>query len=165
MEQEFCIHPDWSNTKIDNYWQMYIWNELFSIIYYGANKTKATRKLLGSCSSAAWLNDSVTAAIQYILSLPKCWLSEYSCTIHCTRSDLVCGAPETWDIHICGVVANYLVTQARDPGINSHLHHPIHDIYGTIWGKILCLSSCNLSVDLILWSNHVASLYELACIN
>ena len=30
--------------------------------------------------------------------------------------------------NIRGVVANYLASQARDPGINSHQHWLIHDI-------------------------------------
>ena len=30
---------------------------------------------------------------------------------------------------IRGVVANYLASQARDPGIDSHQHLKIHDIY------------------------------------
>ena len=33
---------------------------------------------------------------------------------------------------IRGVVANYLASQTRDPGIDSHQHQKIHDIYGAI---------------------------------
>ena len=41
-------------------------------------------------------------------------------------------------------MANYLATQARDPGIDSHQHHPIHDmVYGAIWRDIVCLA-CSL---------------------
>ena len=41
--------------------------------------------------------------------------------------------------HIRGVVANYLASQAREPGINSHQHQK--DSYGAIWEKILCLAT------------------------
>ena len=42
---------------------------------------------------------------------------------------------------IRGVVANYLASQARDPGSIPTSTKKIHDIYGAIWGMILCLAA------------------------
>ena len=38
---------------------------------------------------------------------------------------------------ICGIVTNYIASTVKRPGISSHQHHLIHDMYGTIRGKIL----------------------------
>ena len=62
-------------------------------------------------------------------------------------------------------MANYSASQARDRGINSHQYHPIHDLYGTIWGKILCVklqSDCNTCVcHLCKTEHHFISKYKL----
>ena len=96
-----------------------------------------------------------------------CFTNFATCQRHFHDSCIRC----FWDISIVliiddrlsrirGVVANYLASQARDPGIDSHQHQKkIHDIYGAMRENILCLAavcaagwfSCMVVPEPIVW--------------
>ena len=43
--------------------------------------------------------------------------------------------------HLVVSIPGSLASQARDPGIDSNQHQKIHDLYGAILEKILCLAA------------------------
>ena len=64
---------------------------------------------------------------------------------------------------IRGVVADDLVSYARDPGINSNQHHMIHDIWHHVRIDIVCLAAI-CAADWFLCMIIPEPTMELACV-